>query len=172
MVLFNEHADVSVRPAIAQDARHLARIQKASWAQSMAKALGEETVAALDLDGMTEQWSNAIAAPSGQGFAVFTALAAQQIVGFAAVSPELVVAFEVDPLFQREGHGSRLLSAAVDQLRRDGAANVNVWIPQAGAAKQKFFESAGFGLAGRVRYLRVDEEREIMEERWTASLEG
>ncbi len=168
MALFTEHADVSVRPAIARDAEDLARIQHASWTQTIAQALGDDTLEALDITAMAEQWRTAITTPPGPGFAVLTALAAQQVVGFCAISPELIVAFEVHPLHQREGHGSRLLSAAVDRLRQDGAKSANVWLPRGAQAKQQFFASAGFGEAGRVRHLQVSEDREIIEERWTA----
>jgi GNAT superfamily N-acetyltransferase len=172
MALFTEHADVSVRPAIERDAAELARIQHASWAQTIAEPLGADTLESLDLDAMAEQWRTAITTPPGPGFSVLTALAAQQVVGFCAVSPELIVAFEVDPLHQREGHGSRLLSAAVDRLRQDGANSANVWLPRDAQAKQQFFASAGFGEAGRIRHLQVSEDREIVEERWTALIGG
>lgn len=171
MALFSEHADVSVRPAIPTDAIAMATIQIASWRQTLGETLRAETLDSLDKDGMTEQWSAAISAPPGQGFAMFTALSAQQIVGFCAVGPQAIVALEVDPLYQREGHGSRLLSAAVDQLKRDGATDVTTWIPKDAAAKQAFFASAGFGEAGRVRHLATGPDRELIEERWTAALD-
>lgn len=171
MALFNEHADVSVRPAIPSDSFSMASIQVKSWRQTLVETLGSETIDALDHTAISEQWAAAIAAPPGQGFGVFTALSAQNIVGFCAISPQVIVAFEVDPLFQREGHGSRLLSASVDQLKRDGAQEINTWIPQDAFAKQAFFESAGFGKSGRVRHLAVAEGRELVEERWSALLD-
>lgn len=168
MLLFNEHADVSVRPAIPADAHEIARIQLASWGQALADDMGEDTLRALSLDAVSQQWSATIGTNPGPGFHIFTALSAHTIVGFCAVSPGQIVALEVDPLFQREGHGSRLLSAAVDQIRRDGSDEVSTWIPAASSAKQNFFESAGFGESQRVRQLQVDQERSIAEHRWHA----
>lgn len=167
-MLFNEHADVSVRPAIVSDAQDIARIQLASWHQALSTALGPEVLDSLDKEQVAQQWNATIDTAPGPGFQVFTALSAQQIVGFCAVSPSHIVALEVDPLFQREGHGSRLLSAAVDRLQRDGSEEVSTWIPAVAEAKQRFFESAGFGESQRVRQLKVSEERELAEHRWSA----
>lgn len=169
-MLFNEHADVSVRPAIESDAPKMATIQVESWTQALSQALGNDTLLSLNIDAISEQWTTTIQTPPGPGFAVFTALAAHEVVGFCAVSPASIVAFEVSPSHQRQGHGSRLLSAAIDRIQRDGSSEAGIWIPESGTAKQQFFASAGFADIGRVRHLKIDEDRELLEQRWATDL--
>jgi len=169
-MLFNEHADVSVRPAIPGDAEVFAAIQLDAWQASLGGAFTDELRARLDVAAITAQWSQSILAPAGAGMAVFTALSADQVVGFCAVAPQSIVALEVSPEQWRNGHGSRLLSAAVDRLQREGSTQCAVWVPQAATGKQEFYASAGLARDGRVRHLSLDEDSEIVEERWAAQI--
>ncbi len=170
MVLFSEQADVSVRPAIPSDAPDFARIQLAAWQVSHADALGADILAALDVDAVAEQWRTTVATPPGQEFAVFTALVRDEVVGFCAVSPGQIVALEVHPNYQRQGHGSRLLSASVDRIRQAGATTISTWILSDNQGRKDFFGSAGMAFDSRVRTLAIAEDRTTQEERWSAEL--
>lgn len=170
MVLFNEHADVSVRPALASDAREIAALQIESWKATLGDDIAPEVFDAFDVDAMEQQWSTSITATPGAGYGVLTALSGHQIVGYVAVAPGTIVSLEVSPLHQREGHGSRLLTAAVDQLQRISASEFTVWIPQHAQAKKDFFASAGLAPDGRVRQLQVTPDSSVTEERWSALL--
>ncbi len=170
MVLFSEHADVSVRPALPTDAARITALQVESWRSQLAQELGTETLDALDLDAMEEQWKTSITAAPSAGFSVLTALHAHEIVGYVAVAPSTIVSLEVSPLHQREGHGSRLLTAAVDRLQQSNSTEFTVWIPQNAQAKKDFYASAGLAPDGCVRQLQVSQDRFITEERWSALL--
>lgn len=169
MALFTDSADVSVRPAIPSDGEHFASIQLAAWRLSHASALGEEILDAFDTQAIAEQWTQTTTTMPGPEFAVFTALVKDRVVGFSAVGPGAIVAFEVHPDFQRQGHGSRLLSASVDRLRRDGAESISTWILTTNEIRKNFFQSAGLGPDSRVRTLEVAPEHTIQEERWSAA---
>ncbi|WP_166846792.1 GNAT family N-acetyltransferase [Isoptericola sp. BMS4] len=169
MALFRETADVSVRPAVPGDEEAVTRVQVSAWRATHEAALGDGVVDALDTGAMRDRWAQAITAPPGEGFAVLVALAGPEIVGFAAVAPGQVVALEVEPEHQRGGHGSRLLSAAVDRLRSDGAEEVVTWVLDDDTARERFLSAAGLGPDGRERTLATG-VRDVVERRWSAAI--
>src|SRR5690606_15774944 len=143
MALFRETADVSVRPAVPGDESAVTDVQVAAWRAT--GVLGEGVIDALDVPAMRERWADAIGSPPGPGFAVLVALEGPDVVGFAAVSPGQVLSLEVLPQAQRAGHGSRLLAAAVDRLRADGADAVTTWAPAADPARAAVTRASGLG---------------------------
>lgn len=169
MALFTESADVSVRPAVPGDQNVVTDIQLTAWRMTHGEVLGEDVLGLLDVDRIKEQWEAAITAPPGPGFAVLVACEGPRIVGFAAVAPAQIIALEVLPDFQRQGHGSRLLSAAVDRLRQDAAEEVVAWILDDDTAREQFLAGAGLGPDGRRRTLAAG-PREVTEARWSATL--
>jgi GNAT superfamily N-acetyltransferase len=172
MALFRDHADVSVRPAVPGDEEAVTRVQLAAWRS--APALGDSVVDLVDVTTVQERWAQAVTAPPGPGFAVLVALAGPRVVGFAAVAPGQVLALEVEPGHRRGGHGSRLLAAAVDRLRADGAGEVVIWVLEGDTGREEFLAAAGLGPDGTVRALAVgmDDEgvRSVVERRWAALL--
>jgi GNAT superfamily N-acetyltransferase len=169
VALFRETADVSVRPAVLGDEDAVTRVQVRAWRSTHESALGDGVVDALDTDVMRDRWASAISAPPGPGFAVLVALDGPRIVGFAAVAPGQLVALEVDPDHQRSGHGSRLLAAAVDRLRSDGAQEVVTWVLDDDSARERFLSSAGLGPDGTERVLATG-VRDVVERRWSAAI--
>ncbi|SDC69856.1 L-amino acid N-acyltransferase YncA [Sanguibacter gelidistatuariae] len=169
MALFTESADVSVRPAQPEDVEAVTDVQLAAWRLSHDGVLGEQVMDSLDVPRMREQWAAAITAPPGPGFAVFVACNRADVVGFAAVGPGQLVALEVLPSEQRSGHGSRLLSAAVDRIRSDGAQEFSTWVLDEDPAREQFLAGAGLGPDGRRRSLATG-VRDVTESRWSATL--
>jgi GNAT superfamily N-acetyltransferase len=169
MALFSETADVSVRPAVPGDEDAMTRVQVNAWRDTHTDTLGDDVVDALDTGAMRDRWASAVAAPPGPGFAVLVALAGPDVVGFAAVSPGRLVSLEVDPAHRRGGHGSRLLAAAVDRLRTDGADEVVTWVLDGDSGRERFLTSAGLGPDGTERTLATG-VRDVVERRWSAAL--
>ena len=169
MSLFRETADVSVRPAVPGDDVAMTAIQVGAWRSSHADVLGDDVLDALDTVRMREQWAAAISSPPGPGFAVLVACAGADVVGFAAVAPGQVLALEVEPRHQRGGHGSRLLAAAVDRLRRDGAGEGVRRVLDGDAAGDAVRGGGRRGPDGRTRTLATG-LRDVVERRWTAEI--
>ena len=182
------HADVSVRPAVAGDEREVARIQLAAWRVAHAETLGEDVLRGFDEATFEQRWSDAVRRPPAPGYRVLVACAGPRVVGFAAVAPVpppedeplaapggVILALEVDPPEQRAGHGSRLLAAAVDLLRVDGADQVQTWVIDGDEARDRFLAGAGMGPDGAVRDLSSGqgpggETFVVRERRWFASI--
>jgi GNAT superfamily N-acetyltransferase len=188
MALFSEHADVSVRPAVPGDELAITAIQLAAWRDAHRDLLGEDVLSGLDGAAFAERWAAAITTPPGRGYRVLAACEGADVVGFAAVGPlpapegspvdapggELL-ALEVAPASQRAGHGSRLLAAAVDLLREDGATHVQTWVLDGDSARAQFLASAGLGADDAIRTLVSaampdGSERTVTEHRWSASI--
>lgn len=173
MALFREQADVSVRPATREDAPLVARIQLAAWRDTHAETLAG-ALAELDESAFEPGWTEAITAPPSRAHRVLVACAGARVVGFVAVRPAAedtgeVVALEVLPAEQRSGHGSRLLAAAVDTMREDGARAMTAWVLDGDEARGQFYSGAGLGPDGRVRELAAGHDA-VHEHRWVAEL--
>lgn len=175
-------ADVSVRPALAADAPILGRLHVASWRQTYADVLGPEVVAGFDAEAFGSVWAEALSQHRGGNdrHHLLVACAGADVVGFTAVQPAgdsdadatdgELTALIVGPEFQRVGHGSRLVAAAVDHLRGDGLTTARIWVLDGDPAREAFLESAGFGLDGAWRELEITPDRRVKETRWVTAL--
>ncbi|WP_018353571.1 GNAT family N-acetyltransferase [Longispora albida] len=156
------------RPARAGDAGEIARIQLETWRLAYRKLIPREILAGLDAEQMAAQWLAAITEPPTPRHRVLVAVeqseaGAETTVGFAAIGPaeeedkaEGAGAFTellVEPRWGRRGHGSRLLSAAVDLWRTDGYETALAWVFDQAPAPRKFLTSAGWEADGARRSL-------------------
>jgi GNAT superfamily N-acetyltransferase len=167
-----------VRPARPEDAGDIARIQLSTWRTAYRRMFPPHILAGLAEADLAEAWTAAIVdAPSERHrvlIAVEQAEANTEIVGFAAAGPadEQALAPEepslpdgtaavtdllVEPRWGRRGHGSRLLSAAVDLWREDGFTHAVAWAYDQDKAMQKFLGSAGWEPDGAGRALDVED---------------
>lgn len=169
MALFRELADVSVRPAVPGDEDAVTAVQVHAWGSTHDATLGRAVLDQLDTDVMRERWKAAIETAPGPGFAVLVAMDGPRLVGFAAVAPGQLMSLEVDPDHRRAGHGSRLLAAAVDRLRADGAAEVTTWVLENDTARERFLGDCGLGPDGTERTLAAG-PRTVVERRWSAAI--
>ena len=155
--------DASVRPARKSDAAALAAVTLASWREQYAAVL-PAAASALDEAALVERWTQALGAADGS--TVYVACAGDDVVGLAVVAPASdpdldadasgaaeVAEVVVRPEATREGHGSRLLAAAVDHARGQGRTSVVVWCGTGDDARRAFLESAGLAPDGATRTL-------------------
>ncbi|TQN41911.1 ribosomal protein S18 acetylase RimI-like enzyme [Blastococcus colisei] len=177
-------ADVSVRPALPQDADEIARIQVVTWRTAYRRALPEDVLDHWDAEAATASWASAITSPPTPGHGVLVALERNTVVGFAAFGPAELTPGEapdpagptaelgtllVEPRWGRRGHGSRLLAAVSDVARDGGAARLQVWLLEDDRVSQGFYESAGWGPDGWARTLDTGGSP-LREIRWHALL--
>ena len=167
-----------VRPARPEDAAEIARIQLATWRTAYRRMFPAHVLASLDEAYLARGWREAIEAPPSPRHRVLVAVeqgeSSATTVGFAAAGPadEHALAPEeppladdvaaitdllVEPRWGRRGHGSRLLSAAVDLWREDGFGYAVAWAYEQDVATQKFLTSAGWSPDGAGRALDVDD---------------
>jgi GNAT superfamily N-acetyltransferase len=171
-------ADVSVRPAVPEDAVAIAGTQLRAWRTDHADQLGDDVLDLIDAGAVRERWSAAIEQAPSPGHRVLVAVAGPRVVGVAASAPTdrggaigiELIALEVDPEHQRSGHGSRLLTACVDLGRADGATELATWVLDGDDAREAFLAGSGLGPDGAVRTLAAGPDREVVERRWAAEL--
>jgi GNAT superfamily N-acetyltransferase len=152
-------ADASVRAATAADAGAMGRVQAVAWRSSYGDVLPADTLAGLEPERLGDVWRDAVVRPPSGAHRVLVALAAGELVGFAAIGPSEgpqpevgeLVALVVAPGAQHAGHGSRLLNAAADRLRDVGFEQVVAWVLAGDEVRLRFLTAAGFALDGAER---------------------
>lgn len=154
----------TVRLALPAEAVDIARIQRRAWSHAGL----EHAVAAMSADEATRAWHAAIVRPPLAHLRVLVALGEAGVVGFAATGPSsdpdrgqfdaTVAEFVVDPNHRGEGHGSRLINAAVDTLRTDGYGVATTWVRADDDALRGFLVSCGWAADGAHQEVAVDEE--------------
>ncbi|WP_322936598.1 GNAT family N-acetyltransferase [Nocardioides bizhenqiangii] len=158
-------ADVSVRVAWSQDAAAIAAVQLRAWERRY-DALLPSLLAERGLDPETHAaaWQASLTRPPEARHRALVALERVRVVGFALTGPATdpdadpavdgeIGEFTIDPGHLRQGHGSRLLQAAVDTLLADGFTRVTTWVDSTDDALRAFLTSAGWDADGATREL-------------------
>lgn len=162
-------ADASVRRARSSDVPAIAAVQARAWKRAYADLLTGGLAEQLTPDRFVTAWRAELATS-----VVFVATSADAVVGVAVLRAEPtgeIATLVVDPAHQRRGHGSRLLSAATDTLREDGASQVSVWAPSVDIARIRFLTSAGLQPDGAQRVLENADGDTVVEIRLSAVLQ-
>ncbi|MEE6280293.1 GNAT family N-acetyltransferase [Georgenia sunbinii] len=159
-------ADVSVRPAIPEDAALVTSVQLQAWQRRGLVAAAQ--LAAIDTAAVRARWLEGISKPPSAQHRVLAACDGSLVVGFAAYAPAAAVelpaagpvtdaveilALEVVADHTRHGHGSRLLAACVDLATDAGAGTLLTWATDDDDPRTRFLHSAGFAPGGLRREL-------------------
>lgn len=158
-------ADVSARLAWPDDAAAIARVQIAAWRDSYTSVLSPDVLDSLSADEFTQRWTASLTKPQDARMRVLVALERADVRGFALVHPSFdpdadqvadgeVGEFVIDPDHRGEGHGSRLLQAAMDTLAADSFTRVRWWIPSTDDALRAFVTGSGWAADGAHRELQ------------------
>lgn len=160
-------ADASVRTATAADLTAIGGVHARAWTAAYRDVLPREVLDRLDPTALSRAWEPSLHAPAQAWPHLLVACTGPTVVGFAACAragdgPGVrpgdaeLVALLVDPSHQRGGHASRLLAAAVDRLREDGALRLLAWTVADDVPRREFLVSAGFAEDGASRQLASD----------------
>lgn len=154
-------ADASVRRAVPNDAPAVGAVQAAVWTQAYAAHVPDEIIAAFTPAAFGTAWRSSLANPPAGIHQLLVALVGPRIVGFVAIGPAQdpdagpeqgeITAMGVHPGARGEGHGSRLLNAAVDVLREAGATSVATWVLSDHDDMRRFLTGSGFAADGAHR---------------------
>lgn len=169
-------AEGHVRDAQPTDADEIGRIQAATWHQAYERQLPASALEAMTAEAAADSWRVAVSAPPDSGHKVMVALEVTALdttrVGFVALAPAAadeeeisaptaeIVTMLVEPRWGRRGHGSRLLTSAVQAARAGGAERMICWVLAGDKATEGFLRSAGWAPDGWRRTFDAG-EREI-----------
>lgn len=144
-----------VRLARTSDVDDVAAINARAWRARYAEQVPADVLEALDPADLAMVWARSILNPPLPQQRLLVAVDDDTVVGYAALGPSQdpdaeartveISALEVDPDHERVGHGSRLLAAAVDHARADGATTVSTWCALVDEPRRAFWQAAGFG---------------------------
>lgn len=154
-----------VRLALPAEAAQLAAVQRAAWDADPTMA---PMAAAISLDEATQLWHTLILKPPLAHFRVLIALSGPVATGLAFIGPSddedaeptdsLVHEFAIAPAARRQGHGSRLMQAAVDTMRLDGYRRATWWVGSTDDITREFLTSAGWAADGAHRELATEDD--------------
>lgn len=159
-------SDVSVRVAWSDDAEAIARVQVLAW-PALYGALVPDGTLPTDPAPLAAQWHQALARPGDARNRVLVALERNRVVGFAVTAPasdpdcDPVADGELSdltvlPEVREQGHGSRLLQAAVDTLVADRFTRAVTWVMAGDDSLRRFLADAGWAPDTAHRELDLD----------------
>ncbi|MGL5928125.1 MAG: GNAT family N-acetyltransferase [Dermatophilaceae bacterium] len=174
-------ADASVRTARPNDAPAVGLVQAVVFREIYTGRVPDDVCAAFEPEAFARVWRDSLAAPPAGVHRLLVACAGEQVVGVVAVGPSQdpdagptqgeVTLLAVHPDARRQGHGSRLLNAAVDVLREAGAETVAAWLLADDEAGRAFLGSSGLAPDAAYRDRVVaDDGATVREVRLTARL--
>ena len=155
-----------VRAARAADAPGLARVQAASWQESLSGLVPDAVITELTSDQalsqFTDRWAQAITAPPSSRHRVHVAVAdpaEPEVIGFAAAGPATdedlwpgtdgeLYELHVRPAQAADGHDERLLNAVADKFAEDGFSTGYTWALAGDERRIGFLTAAGWGPDG------------------------
>jgi GNAT superfamily N-acetyltransferase len=152
-----------VRLALPRDVPAVAAIQSRAWNADYPQLLPAVVLARVETSAAA-QWAEAVDRPPTSAHHLLVALQDEVVVGFAAVVPAepedggptgtgALELLSVDPNHRRAGHGSRLLTAAVETRRIDRFTRAVCWLAEADRAQTAFLTATGWADDGARREL-------------------
>ncbi|QBI53248.1 GNAT family N-acetyltransferase [Streptomonospora litoralis] len=159
-----------VRTAREADIGTVVDVQVAAWRSMYSPLLPDSALAEIDSEEAAErfrvQWRDSLVNPPTSRHRLLVATDRREVVGFAALGPAgdpdcwpgtdaEVYALHVHPDRVRDGHGSRLLNAAVDHLIDDGFHTALLWVLESPNPLRSFAEAAGWRFDGATRELNL-----------------
>ena len=143
---------IVLRAATRNDRDAIVAVFLSCWRQSYAGILPESAITAMTDERASALWSRVLADPAG------TVLVAERdgtvlgVTRFAGGTADAVVhSLYVSPDAQGLGVGTRLLDAAFESLRADGARSVALWVFAANAPSIAFYDTRGWRSDGQTR---------------------
>ena len=165
-------ATSAVRTATPEDVDEIQRLQATTWRIAYAELVPPAALERLAGVDARQTWLAAVTA--GPGHHVLVATESTWTVGFCAATVlddvGEIGALLVEPRWGRRGHGGRLLAAAAERLREDGASSGVAWVPEADEVSRRFYAAAGWEPDGTVRVLDAG-DRELRELRLSGPLD-
>ena len=162
-------ADVSVRVAWADDAEAITAVQLRTWPSVYGELVPAEQIPSGP-EAETEvatAWRKSLTAPGDARNRVLVALERNRVLGFAVTGPATdpdcdpvadaeLREFTVDPEARGQGHGSRLLQAAVDTMSADRFSRAVTWVVASDDTLRAFLTGAGWAPDTAHRELDLD----------------
>ena len=142
--------ELSIRPAIVDDAEGFVRAYERAWDAAHGAVLGKSLDELMPFEARLEQYRSSFPPSSGDAGAL-VADADGSIVGVAVYAAGELRALYVVPESWGSGVAQALLAAALDAIRADGAVEASLWVVVENARARRFYEREGWTADGESR---------------------
>ena len=148
-------AAVTIRPALAGDARAIAEVHVSSWQSTYRDVIPQPYLDALQVEEFADRWQPRLQGESDMCIRV--AEREGQVCGFAAGGPARpgpagfageLYAIYLQAGAQRRGLGAQLLRSVAQELATTGLGGMFVWVLEENASR-RFYERMGGTPAGQ-----------------------
>jgi len=179
-----------VRLALPSESEAVAALQRRCWDHDQPEGLRRWLLDNLDLAAVADGWHRAVTRPPDARCRVLVALAGSDdpvgadggIVGFATTQPAddpdatdatdgEIAEWLVEPAARGQGHGSRLLNAAIDTLRADGFTRATTWVTSTDDGRRRILAESGWAADGAHRAIGPEESLTVKQVRLHTSIE-
>lgn len=142
-----------LRPAVPSDSEGIAKVHTRSWQSAYRGILPDDWLADLKWQDRKERWDRQL--PTQSPRAIYVATNSQnEIVGFASIGPARDEDLDPEEFFElyaiylspdtwRNGLGSRLLSAVLEQIPSK-FRQLTLWVLTENLQGRSFYEKSGF----------------------------
>ena len=142
---------MNVRPATAEDADAIGRVQVETWRAAYSGLMPDEAVAAFDVEERRRMWREGLAREPRPGSATFVAELEGGVVGFASVGAARdeedageLYAIYLHPSCWDRGIGRALLERAEESMRSSGFTRAILWVMEGNERGERFYQAAGW----------------------------
>lgn len=182
-----------MRLALPSETEAIAALQRRCWDHDQPEGLRRWLLDNLDLATVTTGWQDAVVRPPDARCRVLVALTGTEeaapdspggaIVGFVTTQPAAdpdadnaadgeIAEWLVDPVARGQGHGSRLLNAAVDTLRADGFSRATTWVVASDDGRRRVLVESGWDADGAHRTIGPDESLGVKQVRLHTAIDA
>ena len=149
---------MNVRPATAEDADAIGRVQVETWRAAYRGLMPDEAIAGFDLEGRQRMWREGLARVPRPGSATFVAELDGDVVGFASVGRSRdeeaenegeLYAIYLQQSYWDRGIGRALLERAEESMRAFGVERAILWVMEGNERGERFYRAAGWQHEGR-----------------------
>jgi ribosomal protein S18 acetylase RimI-like enzyme len=142
---------MNVRPATAEDADAIGRVQVETWRAAYRGLMPDDAVAAFDVEERRRMWRDGLARAPRPGSATFVAELEGEVVGFASVGAARdeedageLYAIYLHPTCWDRGIGRALLERAEESMRSSGFTRAILWVMEGNERGERFYRAAGW----------------------------
>ena len=146
----------TVRPATAEDADAIGRVQVETWRAAYEGLMTDEAVATFDVESRQRMWREGLAQEPRPGSATFVAELDGEVVGFASVGAGRdeegvgeLYAIYLHPSCWDRGIGRALLERAEESMRSAGFTRAILWVLEGNERGERFYRAGGWVCDGR-----------------------
>jgi GNAT superfamily N-acetyltransferase len=160
-----------LRRAAPADARVIAELAVSGWRAAYTAILPADYLAGLSIDARETAWRHMLDPTGGREMSAWIAELDGVPAGFVSCGPPRdadqarptaeVYALYVRPDLLGRGAGRALLDRAVGHLRKDGAADLVLWVFEANSPARAFYEAMGWRPDGARQELDLGGTRAI-----------